>query len=1410
MFRKYSTLLVAVFLLFCFNGFSQTNLISNGDFENWTGNQLDDWTTITGPLTQIQNDFSSGANSLELYNNVSGNEIQFETSNIVVEPGKTYVLKFDSKVIDNPALLNNNAFAFNSNINNFSPVRITITRQNTGSSTITTWRPATSANLWMTHQVIFEAEGTGNYVFKISRENTSYPIEQTLVDNFRLFEISELPENNADRASLIALYDSTNGSNWQDSWDLSKNMLYWEGVVLNELGKVIHLNLSSRNIIGTLPEELGNLNELKSLNLNKTFTQSPTNIVTGSIPNSFNNLDNLELLKLYGVGLSGNIPSIGLNKLKVLNLSSNGFTGSIPSSIGNHTDLKFLNLSSNELSGPLPLALFELSNLSALGLSGYSVNSPLPNQIGQLQNLQALNLSNCDLTGEIPAQLGNLPKLIQLLLSDNQFEGSIPISLGQLPELINFQVAKNNLSNSIPVFLNDMPLFIVSNNDFVFEDLKEAFNNQSNPNYNGQSNISQTETVNLNEGETFTISVSETTDEDNLYQWRKNGSEIAGETDPTLTIEDIKSTDAGIYDCVISNTALTLLKLQKEPITLNYLGITDSDNDGVQDSQDNCANTPTGETVDTNGCSQSQLDDDNDGVSNSNDNCPNTPTGNTVDTQGCIVNNSGLINYLQNFSFEDWSGNPETPDSWTIANENSLLKSTDATDGGSSLELDLNNSLQFQTEIYNGTPIQLATNTTYTYAFDYKVKRGVNVSARIQITDDGNPFSPRIADEFVPFNDDGNWHTFSFDFDTNSTDEDHVFKLLFRANTTITGIVVVDNVRVLGNPLPDGDNDGVLDGNDQCPNTPSTALAVDDVGCEVAIDNSNLVTDPSFEDWSLNGGTNLRNWGRNLIPGSSWNKNEDISDNLEFSLELTTGDNGSNAASIFKNNIQFYQGLEYLITIDYRVLEGTFETLEIELAEDIFADPELILTPNPIEGGWQTFTTTFTPSKNGIFDLRIAVISAQAQGRILLDNMVIRPNISGTDDDNDGVNNTTDNCPNTPAGEVVDANGCSQSQLDDDNDGVTNDKDNCPNTLANATVDANGCAQSQLDDDNDGVTNDKDNCPNTPANTTVDANGCPITTNNDADNDGVIDSNDQCANTPAGETVDANGCAQSQLDDDNDGVTNDKDNCPNTPANTTVDANGCATNQNNEPDIPNNGIQVKVTSTSCADASNGEITVNFDKDYNYSVQISSDGIDDTFNSVNNTNGLVVSDLSSGIYSVCVTIPDFPDFEQCSTVLVETPDDFTSGKIVVDQDTKTGKLTVSGSKNYELTINEKELNYSFDNTSNQEISFQLEDGMNNVFIKTDKVCQGKYEESILLNVIRAFPNPVEDNTNIIGIQNTDKAAIIISDMSGVIVKRNTQNITNSTISISVEELPVGVYLLRIISEEQDVQTKIVKK
>lgn len=148
------------------------------------------------------------------------------------------------------------------------------------------------------------------------------------------------------------------------------------------------------------------------------------------------------------------------------------------------------------------------------------------------------------------------------------------------------------------------------------------------------------------------------------------------------------------------------------------------------------------------------------------------------------------------------------------------------------------------------------------------------------------------------------------------------------------------------------------------------------------------------------------------------------------------------------------------------------------------------------------------------------------------------------DSDNDGVADTLDNCPATPAGRQVNALGC---EIDSDGDGVVDALDKCPATPAGGKVNADGCLP---DADGDGVVDSLDNCPATPAGRQVNALGCEI----DSDGDGIVDALDKCLGTLAGRTVNADGC---EPDADGDGIADAQDACPGTPAGDKVDEKGC-------------------------------------------------------------------------------------------------------------------------------------------------------------------------------------------------------------------------------------------------------------
>lgn len=120
-----------------------------------------------------------------------------------------------------------------------------------------------------------------------------------------------------------------------------------------------------------------------------------------------------------------------------------------------------------------------------------------------------------------------------------------------------------------------------------------------------------------------------------------------------------------------------------------------------------------------------------------------------------------------------------------------------------------------------------------------------------------------------------------------------------------------------------------------------------------------------------------------------------------------------------------------------------------------------------------------------------------------------------TDADGDGIPDSADACPGTPAGVAVNETGC---EADTDGDGVVDRLDQCPDSPGGTNVNEVGCVG---DSDADGVPDDIDTCPDTPVGTAVDETGCV----GDADGDGIPDDKDNCPDTPVGTKVNETGCA---------------------------------------------------------------------------------------------------------------------------------------------------------------------------------------------------------------------------------------------------------------------------------------------
>lgn len=274
------------------------------------------------------------------------------------------------------------------------------------------------------------------------------------------------PKVVSQKEALIALYLATNGSEWKnkDSW-LIGDECTWFGIACDSEGAVVSIFLSGNNLNGTLPSELGSLTRLTDLYI----TDSPG--LTGSIPTSFENLENLERLTLRANQLSGIIPSLGVSRpyavdevttgvqyphVSEIDLSGNQLSGAIPTVLKELIFLRNLNLSDNKLSGEIPDALGILQYLSKLDLSSNLLSGEIPQALGELSSLQELYLSFNGLSGPIPAQLANLSRLISLLIINNDLSGEIPKEFGQLSNLQSLNLRGNKLEGALPSELADI------------------------------------------------------------------------------------------------------------------------------------------------------------------------------------------------------------------------------------------------------------------------------------------------------------------------------------------------------------------------------------------------------------------------------------------------------------------------------------------------------------------------------------------------------------------------------------------------------------------------------------------------------------------------------------------------------------------------------------------------------------------------------------------------------------------------------------------------------------------------------------------------------------------------------------------------------------------------------------------
>ncbi|WP_064966589.1 leucine-rich repeat domain-containing protein [Tenacibaculum ovolyticum] len=1225
-------------------------------------------------------------------------------------------------------------------------------------------------------------------------------------------------------------------------FDSTKNLIGSIPNTICNLTKLENIKIRQLDLTGAIPSCLFNITSLKKVSIQG---QGYYSRFTLDLPNDLSNLTNLTQLSLQYVELSsksgvplsslvnltdlaldevdlsseGGFPMsiLKLSNLENLKLDGNKIYGNIPPEISNLTKLQEFYIARNNIVGSIPVEIGLLSNLKSLTFNGIPLTGVIPSSIGDLVSLDGLTIFRTNIEGEIPSSLSKLTSLRYLEIYGNKkLTGQIPSSINTISTLESLDLGNNSLFGAIPDFTGLAGLFELnlSQNKFVFQDLEnEHTSYKNNPKlssrytYQPQSNIDTKKIIELIEEELFTLTAETTQSINNTYQWRKDGVDITGAINRTYTINNIVLSDEGVYDCVIKNSIITDLTLIKNQVTLKV-----ESKDAIHDK--NALITFYNATDGPNWIDSWDLNAD-----------ISTWKGVTVNTVGRVTE---LIHSYRKL-------NGTLPDD--IGKLTELTKLT--LNGGltGSIPNTICNLTKLESINIGGTDMEGAIpSCLFNIASLRSVKIFGNYSnGKVLTLDLPNDLSnltnlTSLSLSLVDLSSEGEFPTSILQLTNLESLDLYSNRLTGDIPAEISNLTKLENLSISNNSNITGEIPKEIGQLSNLINLSFSGLSLKGEIPSSIGQLSNL-TSLSFSGLSLKGeipssiGNLIKlqylQLSRSNIEGeipSSFSK-LDLLSSLNLSENKFTGkiptfiNTFSNLRYLdlesnnFSGNIPNLTSLTSLESLSigynkfvfedfenefttYNTLPGWFSykpQLNIDAAQTITVNEEesITLTVEETQSTnntyqWRKDGIDITGATNNLYTINNVkfedkgVYDCVINNDIVTDLVLIKNeivlNVELLDSDNDGVNNDVDLCANTPSGETVNSEGCSQSQIDDDNDGVFNNLDICANTPSGKTVNSEGCSQSQIDDDNDGVFNNLD----------------------------------ICANTPLGEIVNSEGCSQSQIDDDNDGVFNDVDQCLNTIIGSVVNSNGCSLGQ--LVDIEPSDIKVIVSSATCPGKSNGIVDVSFIKDYVYSVSLIGGSENRVFNNVNYNTGLQILDIPEGAYEVCVTIPSVSSFKQCFNIVITVPESLKVNRVALNSNSL--RYQVSGSKYYQITVNEKEYEYSYNDTSIQEIKVNLKNGTNTIKIKTKKPCQGTFKKKVMSKDIVMYPIPTNDYLNITGI-NENKVKITITNVVGVIALSRNVIVTNGMVRLPMETMSTGAYFVTVTTTSKTITIKILK-
>jgi sugar lactone lactonase YvrE len=237
--------------------------------------------------------------------------------------------------------------------------------------------------------------------------------------------------------------------------------------------------------------------------------------------------------------------------------------------------------------------------------------------------------------------------------------------------------------------------------------------------------------------------------------------------------------------------------------------------------------------------------------------------------------------------------------------------------------------------------------------------------------------------------------------------------------------------------------------------------------------------------------------------------------------------------------------------------------------------------------------------------------------------------------------------------------------------------------------------------------------------------------------------------------------------------------------------------------LPSNNFNLTITSATCRGTNDGSLNVTTSKVLNYTAQITGASLNTSHNFTSNLN---INNLAAGTYNVCITVAGQASYQQCYTVVIKQPENIAMYTSIV-KETNSLLLSLQGASTYHVSLNGKVFT-----TNDSQLSLKLAHGTNNITVSTDKPCQGTLSKSITFNDdVLVYPNPFLDLVNVnLGNNRVQKAIISVFDINNKLVYTKSYVNQTGVLQLGLDNLNMGLYILKLSADDKETFFKIIKK